>query len=66
MGEWLVIPHSLNAGYFGMWETSYKDRFDQISAGLASQAKETQGSGEVGKYFRIIILVTVTTGTERN
>lgn len=49
-----------------MWEASYKDRFDQISAGLASQAKETQGSGEVGKYFRIIILVTVTTGTERN
>lgn len=49
-----------------MWEAGYKGRFDQISAGLASPAEETRGSGEVGKYFRVIILVTVTADPERN
>lgn len=33
--------------------------WDQILAGLSSQAKETEGSGEVGKHFRSIILVIV-------
>ena len=42
------------------------DRVEERGTGLDSQAKETQGSGEVGKYFTIIILVTVTAGTERN
>lgn len=49
----------LGAGYKGSF-------WDQILAGLAFQANETDGFGEVEKHFRIIILVIFTEDTERN
>ena len=38
------------------WQQAAKASWDQILAGLAWQAKETDGSGEVEKRVRIIIL----------
>lgn len=66
-GEGLVILHDLNVGYIRMSGACYKGNFwDQILAGLTYHDKETDGSGEVGKHFKMIILMTITGGTGRN
>lgn len=60
-GVTISYLHDTNVGYVEMVGASTTGSvWDQIVAGLSSQAKETEGSGEVGKHFRSLILLIVT------